>query len=305
MTSQTTFQAQPTATTKQSGPIKALSVINTGIAEMHAQHLQGSRLNPLLWVFFGRKWIKNRPLSVFIIEHEKDLVLFDAGMTRRVKTDPEYWPDKITRMINNKVFRFEIGPEETLTKKLELAGYDASDVSKAVISHLHFDHVGCISEIPQAELLVAAEAWEHMLSKHSERKAVLRRDIEIPGAKWNQVELEPVNDETLAPFTMAHDVMGDGSMVMLPTPGHMPGSTSLLIRTDPPILLVGDLCYSLEGLMEDIFPGIGEKDELAQSYADVRKLKENMPGLLIVPSHDPVGVESLKAHPLFAATRKA
>lgn len=305
MTSQITNATQPTATTKQTGPIKALSVVNTGIAEMHSQHLHGSRLNPLMWIFFGRKWIPNRPISVFVVEHKDGLVLFDVGMTRRIKTDPEYWPDRITRLINNKVFRFEIGPEDTLTRQLELAGYAASDVSKAVISHLHFDHVGCISEIPQAELLVAVEAWEHMLGPHPEREAVLRRDIDIPGAKWNQVEFEPVTDESLAPFTMAHDVMGDGSMVMLPTPGHMPGATSMLIRTDPPILLVGDLCYSLKGLMEDIFPGIGEKEELAQSYANVRALKENMPGLLIVPSHDPVGVESLKAHPLFTVTALA
>ena len=285
-------------------PVKKVSAIRTGIAAMHAQHLEGSRLNPLLWVFFGRKWITDRPLSVFVIEHEKGLVLFDAGMNTRVKTDPNYWPDRVTRAINNKVFRFEIGSEDTLTRQLELAGYAASDVSKAVISHLHFDHVGCIEEIPQAELLVSAEAWKHMLTPHAVRKAVLRRDIEIPGARWTQLTLEPTEDEAVAPFTEAHDVMGDGSMMLIPTPGHMPGSVSMLVRTDPAILFVGDLCYSLEGLLTDRFPGIGEKDELAESYAKVRELRERNPGMLVVPAHDPEAVKELKAHPLYSAQAK-
>ncbi len=285
---------------KQS-PVKQVAAIRTGIASMHAQHLKGSRLNPLMWVFFGRKWITDRPISVFVIEHEKGMVLFDAGMTTRTKTDPNYWPDKITRMINNKVFRFEIGPEDTLTRQLELAGYAAGDVSKAVMSHLHFDHVGCIAEIPQAELLVNTEAWEHMITPNSVRKAVLRRDIEIPDAKWTQFEFEATENEAVAPFTEAYDLMGDGSVMLIPTPGHMPGSTSMLVQGDPPILFVGDLCYSLEGLMTDRFPGIGEKDELAESYAKVRALRERLPGMLVVPAHDPEGVEALKAHPLYSA----
>ncbi len=81
-----------------------------------------------------------------------------------------------------RIFRFHIGPDDTLTKQLELAGLAAAEVQKAVFSHMHFDHDGCIAEIPQAELLCAEEAWEHMRSAHPEREGVLRRDIEVPGA---------------------------------------------------------------------------------------------------------------------------
>ncbi len=294
-----TIQTPNTPKTEVASEVKALSVISTGIAQMHYEHLQGSKLPSLMWVFFGRKWFPDRPISVFVIEHEKGIVLFDAGMNIRAKTDPNYWENRITRLIMNKIFRFEIGSEDTLTNRLKEAGYDAGDVSRAVISHLHFDHVGCIEEVPQADLFVASDAWEHMLGPHPDREAVLRRDIDVPGAKWNQFEFEPTDDETLAPFTMANDLMGDGSMMLLPTPGHMPGSTSMLVRTDPPLLFVGDLCYSLKGLMEDIFPGTGEKEVLADTYAKVRKLKEKTPGLLILPAHDPDAVAAVKAHPLF------
>jgi glyoxylase-like metal-dependent hydrolase (beta-lactamase superfamily II) len=237
---------------------------------------------------------------VFVVEHEEGLVLFDTGMSGTVATDPEFWPDPITRFINNRVFRFHIGPEDTLTRQLELAGFAASDVKKAVISHLHFDHAGCISEIPQAELFVATEAWEHMLGPHPERKAVLRRDIEIEGANWTHIPFEPVKDDSLAPFTQAYDLMGDGSMMVIPTPGHMPGSVSMLVRTDPPLLFVGDLCYSLELLMQDQFPGIGDEEVLGETFARVRKLIERMPDLMVMPAHDVIAEGQMRTHPLFS-----
>ena len=54
--------------------------------------------------------------------------------------------------------------------------------------------------------------------------------------------------ESIAPFTCAHDLFGDGTLVLVPTPGHTAGSLSLLLRQDgiPPMLFVGDLCYSTE-----------------------------------------------------------
>lgn len=120
------------------------------------------------------------------------------------------------------LFRFHIAPDDSLTGQLEKAGYSAGDVRKAVFSHLHSDHVGGIREIPQAELLVSNEEWENMLRPHAERHMIFRRDIEIPGAKWEQISFRPTDDPSIAPFTHAFDLMGDGSMVLLPTPGHTP-----------------------------------------------------------------------------------
>jgi len=54
--------------------------------------------------------------------------------------------------------------------------------------------------------------------------------IQLPGLKWHQISPEPTRDPALAPFTESLDVMGDGSLVLLPTPGHTAGSMSLLVR---------------------------------------------------------------------------
>lgn len=186
------------------------------------------------------------------------------------------------------IFRFQLGAKDSLTHQLELAGYHAHDVQKAVISHLHFDHVGGIREIPQAELFVSEEAWQHMLGPHPEREGVLRQDIDIPGAKWHKIRFQPTNDPSLAPFTHAFDLMGDGSLILLPTPGHLAGSMSMLVRREdgPPLLMVSDLTYNVDMLMHDKLPGTGDRQELLKSFAKVRALKENMPELVILAAHD-------------------
>src|SRR3546814_8878063 len=48
------------------------------------------------------------------------------------------------------------------------------------------------------------------------------------------------------PFTSDHDVFGDGSVVILRTPGHTPGHAALLVHLpqNGPIIFTGDLWYT-------------------------------------------------------------
>jgi glyoxylase-like metal-dependent hydrolase (beta-lactamase superfamily II) len=284
-------------------PIQRLAHLQTGSADLHVQHVEGSRWPALLWIFFGRKRIEGLPISVYLIEHRDSLILIDTGLAPRIVTDPAYWPDAVTRLFMNKIFRFHIEPEDALGMQLRCSGYAPEDIDKAIITHLHFDHVGGIADIPGAELITSKEAWDHMLGPHPEREGVLRRDIEISGAKWRRIEFAPLEDATLQPFTHGHDLMGDGSIVLLPTPGHLDGSLSVFLRVDPPILFVADLCYRADLLMNEQFPGTGEHELLAENWAKVRALKARLPDLLIVPSHDPAAVARLLAHPLAGGER--
>lgn len=282
--------------TTTANAIKNVAVIRTGEAEAHSEHIYGTRKPALWWIFFGRRRVR-MPLNSYAIEHEDGLVLFDAGVDRAAVTDPRY-PDRITAFFNRHIFRWHLGPEDTLTRQLELAGYAASDVRKTVISHLHADHVGCIAEIPQADLYADAEGLDYMRGPdHPERRFVFRDKIEIPGAKWHEIPFEPTDDPQLAPFSEAFDVMGDGSMMVLRTPGHLEGSVSMLVRRGalPPLLLIGDLTYDEALLERDQFPAVGERDELRESFAKVRAMQARMPELVILPAHDAAAASKLAA----------
>ena len=117
----------------------------------------------------------------------------------------------------------------------------------------------------------------------------------IPGLRWRQVGFEPTTDPALAPFDESFDVMGDGSMILLPTPGHTAGSVSLLVRrrSMPPLLLVGDLTYGAELLDRRRIPGVGDRSLLAATTDKVLALKQRIPGLIILPAHDPTAAHRL------------
>jgi glyoxylase-like metal-dependent hydrolase (beta-lactamase superfamily II) len=91
----------------------------------------------------------------------------------------------------------------------------------------------------------------------------MRRHIDLPGLRWQRIEPELTGDPDLAPFQACHDLFGDGSLVLLPTPGHTPGSMSLLVRRPrrPPLMMVGDVTYDTHLLQIGHVPGVGHRHD--------------------------------------------
>lgn len=268
-------------------PIASVRVLNCGRAEQHKEHRYGSKLPQLWWVFFGRNWVP-LPLQCFLITHRDGLVLFDTGIDPALMSNKGYINQAVGRFLLPWIFKFHLTDRDRIDHVLADAGVAASDIRTAVISHLHFDHVGGIAQIPQADLLVSAREWAILSEPHPEREWILREHIEIPDAKWQQIVFQPSDDPLFDGFDGIHDVAGDGSMILLPTPGHTAGSMSMLIRQNgwDPILVVGDLTYETALLEQDGVPGTGDRETLIASFAKVHGLKDRLPKLAIVASHD-------------------
>jgi N-acyl homoserine lactone hydrolase len=144
-----------------------------------------------------------------------------------------------------------------------------------------------LAELKQAELMVSRAEWRELSGAAPEARGFLRAHITIPGVRWRQFEFAP--DAGVAPFTESLDLMDDGSLLLLPTPGHTAGSVSLLVqgRTGPPLLLVGDLSYDADLLARRQVPGVGRRRQMLRSTDQVLALTERLPGLVILPAHDP------------------
>ena len=277
-----------------SGAVKAVSVISTGTVRIHPEQIYGTRKPLYWWLLTSRHWTPPRPINVYVIEHSRGLVLFDTGQDRASVTDKGYFPG-LTGYLYHRLASFDIGEGDTLTAQLATLGYAPADVDTAIVSHLHEDHIGGLRELADSELLVSAAEWAELAEPAPELRGFLRRHIQLPGLKWHQVSPEPTSDPALAPFTESLDVIGDGSLMLLPTPGHTAGSMSLLIRRAgmPPLLLAGDLTYGAEIIQRGQLPGVGSRRRLAESSRQVLALAERHPGLVVLPAHDPTAAQRL------------
>jgi N-acyl homoserine lactone hydrolase len=275
--------------------VKAVSVISTGTVQIRPEHPYGSRKPMYWWLLTSRQWTPPRPVNVYVIEHARGLILFDTGQDRASVTDNSYFPGGPAGYLYDRLARFDISEQETLTAQLAALGYAPSDVSTAILSHLHQDHIGGLAELTGSDLLVSAAEWAELAKPGPELRGFLRSHIQLPGLKWHQISPEPTCDPDLRPFTESLDVMGDGSLVLLPTPGHTAGSMSLLVRRTgrPPLLLAGDLTYGAEILQRGQLPGVGNRRRLAESSHKALALAQQQPGLLVLPAHDPTAAQRL------------
>ena len=279
------------------GPISRVSVVSTGSVQIRPEHVQSDGSPLAWWLLTSRRWTAPRPINVYVIEHERGLVLFDTGQDRASVTDPAYFPPGLPGRLYARLARFAIAADQTLTQQLERVGYDIADVRIAVLSHLHQDHIGGLAELTGAEIVVSArERAELDRPLAATARGLLREHIDLPGLRWVPVTPPPVDDPTIAPFTHAHDLFGDGTLVLVPTPGHTPGSLSLLLRQPgiAPMLFVGDLTYDVDLLEAGRVPGVGRRRGLRESSRAVNLLRAVYPDLVILAAHDPSAADRLR-----------
>ena len=287
-------------------PILRVSVVSTGQVQIRPDHEASTWRPAAWWLLASRRWTGPRPVNAYVIEHRDGLVLFDTGQDRASVTDPGYFPGGITGVLYDRLARFQIGPGETLTAGLNRLGYTAGDVTTAVLSHLHQDHIGGLAELSHADIVVSQAEWDTLSSPLPQMRGLMRRHIDLPGLRWHRIEPEPTGEPDLAPFRSGHDLFGDGSLVLLATPGHTPGSMSLLVRRPglPPLIMVGDLTYDAHLLEAGHVPGVGSRRRLRETTAMINTLRQQYPGLVILPAHDP-GAASRLAQATGQAPRMA
>jgi len=277
--------------------IKRVSVLSTGTVAIRPQHVQSDGTPALWWLLTSRRWARPRPINVYVIEHVGGLVLFDTGQDRRSVTDPSYFPTGVAGLLNRRLARFAIAPDQTLTAQLAAIGHDVADVHTAVLSHLHIDHVGGLPELTHATIVTSHAERRTLDRPFAETNGLLRNHILHPGLHWELLTPQPTDDPSLAPFTAAHDLFDDGSLILLPTPGHTPGSLSLLIRRPgfPPLLLVGDLTFDIHLMENEHVPGLGRRHTSLATTRRINALRQTYPDLVVLPAHDPGAADRLAA----------
>ena len=206
------------------------------------------------------------PVASFLVEHDRGTLVFDTGMHR----DLVHGSSRLGPI--ESMYDVELTDQGLLGARLAEHDVDPSSVQRAVLSHLHFDHCGGLTEVPDARIVVQSAEWEA-----AQDPIMAELGVYHPPDFHTGQDVERIDGRV--------DLFGDGSVVAIPTPGHTAGHQSLLIEGR--MLLVGDACYCQLALDEDALPPV-VMDE-AQQRAGFAWLRDQAAaGVQLVFSHDPV-----------------
>jgi glyoxylase-like metal-dependent hydrolase (beta-lactamase superfamily II) len=208
------------------------------------------------------------PVSSALLRHGQANVLFDTGCHPTVAENPEgRWGGMARLMIPI------MQPGEHVLTGLAALGLGPEDIDVVINSHLHPDHCGCNAFFRKATFLVHADELAAARAPGSEAAGYLAAEWDVP------MPIDAINSQ--------RDVFGDGRIVLLPLPGHTPGSIGALARLDRSgtFLLAGDTVSLRETLDTGIIPrNTWNADALTKSLAEVRHIEAS--GATILCSHD-------------------
>jgi glyoxylase-like metal-dependent hydrolase (beta-lactamase superfamily II) len=208
--------------------------------------------------------------SCYLIKHGDDYMLWDTGHSM---TAPN------------------VAPKVSLVDYLAKIDLKPDQIKYVGISHYHADHTGQVASFPKATLLIGAREWEAITSPKP-----------AEGVNYKPFESWIKGDSKVEPQTLDKDVFGDGTVIMLRTPGHTPGHSSLLVKLPQtgPVIITGDAVHFRENWDSDGVPAFNY--DRAQTVASIERLKQMASNLkaVVIIQHDARDIEKLPVFPAFA-----
>ncbi len=203
------------------------------------------------------------PVPAYLVETAEERILIDTGLHPGACADASSYYDRPEAMA-----LFELEVDRPVHEQV-----DAATISRIVITHLHWDHVGGLSLLPATiPIVVQRREWEAGADAGAiERNFFFPRDY-----------LDDEREVILVDGD--HDLLGDGSIELLLTPGHTPGHQSVRVGED---LIVGaDVAHYASTLDDHRFPVFADDHDAQRRSAErLRALRDG--GAHVTPGHDP------------------
>ena len=186
--------------------------------------------------------------NCYLIRHAKGLLLWDTGI-----------PDAVAAMPDGMVVANGAITQrraKTLAAQLVEIGVKPADIAYVAVSHTHGDHVGNLALFPSSTILIQSTEYEWAMTQPVKPAFAATQPIEK--------------------LTGDRDVFGDGSVMILSTPGHTPGHQSLLVvlAKSGPVLLSGDAVHLRDNWENRRVPSMNTNRE--QTLASMQRIASVM-----------------------------
>ena len=226
------------------------------------------------------------PVPFYVLKHPKGNMIIDGGTAIEAASDARgYWGTAAD------IYQPVMAPDEGCVDQLRKIGLAPEDIRYVMQSHLHIDHSGSVGRFPNATHIVQRAEHEYAFTPDwYAAPGYCRNDFDRPGLKWQF--LNGVHTDHL-------DFYGDGSLIVIFTPGHSPGHQSFLVNlaTAGPHLLTIDAAYTLDHWNEKALPGF--LSSAVDTVRSVQKLRAiaDLTGAQVVTGHDPDAWPTFKTAP--------
>jgi N-acyl homoserine lactone hydrolase len=224
------------ASAARAGTVDRLYVIDCGWAHAADQSRWSPGVNAGVPIDFSD--------NCYLIHHSSEgYLLWDTGVTDLLTALPE---GRAVPALDQTWHR-----DKTLAAALAALGVKPADMHYVVVSHVHPDHVGNVELFPDATLIIQKAEWDYAMTLPQKPFSPQHKAQQLAGDK---------------------DLFGDGSLIVLSTPGHTPGHQSLLVHLAKTgdVVLSGDLVHFQSNWDERRVPDLNF--DKAQSLASMEKV---------------------------------
>ena len=223
--------------------------------------------------------------SAVLIRHPKATFLYDTGLCNDIYL---YLIDQswfFRKTLANFVF------ERSLAGHLQHIGLRPGDIDFALISHLHWDHVSGIPDIPGVPLRVNRVEYDAARLGLLDAFHGLVRQL-----LWdNPLEFFDCTNTSYEGFSSSYDVFGDGSVVLVPLPGHTAGNTGMFINRSngSRLFLLGDAAWVSQNYLRPAtmhpliwLPLTSDDATARRTLLQLHHFSQQRPDISLIAMHD-------------------
>ncbi len=225
------------------------------------------------------------PVSVYLIEHPKGLILVDTGWHRDMSPEGVYDKAAQIKSLGSRILynvnQGQIPLGEAVDEQLETMGIKPADLDYVLLTHLDCDHANGLRAVKDAKHIIVAQEELDCARKNG--------FIRYKKKWWEGVDLQTIEwNGTEGPTGKSFDLFGDGSIKMINIPGHCDGLCAVKITREDGkyVLLFSDGGYATKSWKEMITSGVSLDKEMQRK--SLQWIREQ--------SLDPNCIESLATH---------
>lgn len=226
------------------------------------------------------------PVSVYLIEHPKGLILVDTGWHRDMSPEGVYDKAAQIKSLGSRILynvnQGQIPLGEAVDEQLEAMGIKPSDLDYVLLTHLDCDHANGLRAVKDAKHIIVAQEELDCARKNG--------FIRYKKKWWEGVDLQTIEwNGTEGPAQKSFDLFGDGSIKMINIPGHCDGLCAVKITREDGkyVLLFSDGGYAMKSWKEMITSGVSlDKEMQRKSLQWIREQSMDANCIESLATHD-------------------